>query len=68
MTQIWVAMCSYLLFAYVKYQTKYANSLLELSRVIRETLMERKSLIDILTLKPEKLRWVDTEPIQTSLF
>ena len=68
MTQIWVAMCYYLLLAYIKYQTKYAHSMLELSRVIREMLMERKNLIDILSLTPEKLRGTETEPIQASLF
>jgi hypothetical protein len=68
MTQVWVAMCSYLLLAYIKYQTKYAHSLLELSRVIGEMLMERKSLIAILSLKPEKLRGGDCEPIQAVLF
>lgn len=68
MSQIWVAMCCYLLLAYIKYQTKYRNSLLELSRVVRETLMDRKSLIDILTLSPQKLCKVETEPIQASLF
>lgn len=68
MSQIWVAMCYYLLLSYIKYQTRYANSLLELSRVIRATIMERKSLIDILTVKPEKIVKVDTEDIQTGLF
>lgn len=68
MTQIWVAMCYYLLLAYIKYQTKYAESLLELSRVIRETLFDRKSLIDILTLKPERLRSVHEETLQGALF
>lgn len=68
MTQIWVAMCYYLLLAYIKYQTKYRNSLLELSRVIREMLMDGKSLIDLLSLKPEKLRHIKTEPIQAILF
>jgi IS4 transposase len=68
MTQIWVAMCYYLLLAYIKYQTKYGKSLLELSRVIRETLFDRKSLIDILTLKPERLRYVQMEPLQGALF
>ncbi len=68
MTQIWVAMCYYLLLAYIKYQTKYRNSMLELSRVIREMLMDRKSLVDILSLTPEKLRKIDTEPVQALLF
>jgi hypothetical protein len=68
MTQVWVAMCNYLLLAYIKYQTKYSRSLLELSRVIREMLLDRKSLIDILSLAPEKLRKIDTEPVQAVLF
>lgn len=68
MTQVWVAMCYYLLLAYIKYQTKYKKSLLELSRVIRETLFDRKALIDILTLKPERLRDVQEERLQGALF
>ncbi len=68
MTQIWVAMSYYLLLTYIKYQTKYAHSLLTLSRLIRETLFERKNLIDILTLKPERLLAVQDESIQWTLF
>ena len=68
MTQIWVAMSYYLLLTYIKYQTKYAHSLLTLSRLIRETLFERKNLIDILTLKPERLLAVQDEHIQGALF
>jgi IS4 transposase len=68
MTQIWVAMSYYLLLTYIKYQTKYAHSLLTLSRLIRETIFERKNLIDILTLKAERLLAVQDEPIQGALF
>lgn len=68
MTQIWVAMCYYLLLMYIRYQTKYAHGLLRLSRVIRETLFDRKTLIDILTLKPERLRMFQDEPLQATLF
>jgi hypothetical protein len=68
MTQIWVAMCYYLLLTYIKYQTKYGFSLLQLSRVIREMLFERKALIDILTLKPDKLKMRREEAIQGALF
>lgn len=68
MTQVWVAMCSYLLLAHIKYRLKYAHSLLELSRLIRETLTKRKSPIDISSLKPEKLRGADYESIQAALF
>jgi hypothetical protein len=68
LTQIWVAMCYYLLLTYIKYQTKYGFSLLQLSRVIREMLFERKALIDILTLKPDKLKMREAEAIQGALF
>jgi len=68
LTQIWVAMSYYLLLTYIKYQTKYGHSLLTLSRIIREMLFERKNLIDILTLKPERLVAVQDEPIQGALF
>ena len=68
LTQIWVAMCYYLLLTYIKYQTKYGFSLLQLSRVIREMLFERKALIDILTLKPGRLKIGEEVSIQGALF
>jgi hypothetical protein len=68
LTQIWVAMCYYLLLTYIKYQTKYSFSLLQLSRVIREMLFERKALIDILTLKPDRLKMTVEDSIQGVLF
>jgi IS4 transposase len=68
MTQVWVAMCYFLLLTYIKYQTKYRFSLLQLSRVIREMLFERKALIDILTLKIDRLKTNEAVPIQGALF
>lgn len=50
MTQIWIAMIYYLLLAYIKFQTKFENSLLELTRMIKETVMFRRNLIDLLSL------------------
>jgi transposase len=55
LTQIWVAMCYYLLLAYIKFQGKYRFSLFYLHRMVKETLMERFSLIDLLGLKEAKL-------------
>ncbi len=62
MTQIWIAMIYYLLLAYIKFQTNFKKSLLELTRMIREVLLVRRDLIDLLSLnirtvfrmKPEK--------------
>jgi len=68
MTQIWLAMCYYLLLTYIKYQTRYAYSLLQLGRIIRETLFDRKSLVDILTVTPEHMAAVRNEVLQGTLF
>lgn len=51
MTQIWIAMIYYLLLAYIKFQTKFKKSLLELTRMIKETLMLRRNIIDLLSLE-----------------
>ncbi len=50
LTQIWIAMIYYLLLAYIKFQTKFKKSLLELTRMIKETIMTRRNLIDLLSL------------------
>src|SRR5262249_16698195 len=55
LTQIWVAMCYFLLLAYIKFQGKYRFSLFYLHRMVRETLMDHFSLIDLLGLKEAKL-------------
>ena len=68
MTQIWLAMCYYLLLTYIKYQTRYAYSLLQLGRIIRETLFDRKSLVDILTVTPEHMAAVRNGVLQGTLF
>lgn len=63
LSQIWVAMCYYLLLAYIKYQTKSIYSLFYLHRLIKETLLDRVSLIDLLNLNHKRLaRLKDTEP------
>jgi len=55
MTQIWIAMIYYLLLAYIKFQTKFKKSLLELTRMVRETIMLRRNLIDLLSLEIKTL-------------
>jgi transposase len=51
MAQIWVAMIYYLLLAYIKFQTKFKKPLLELTRMIKEVLLIRRDLIDLLSLE-----------------
>jgi len=67
LTQVWVAMCYYLLLAYLKYQTRYRDSLFYLHRVVKETLMERVSLIDLLNLNPSRLARLKRQDLQLCL-
>lgn len=60
MTQVWVAFIYYLLLAYIKFQTKFSKSLLELTRMIRETLLLRRPLIDILSLSTKTIARLQT--------
>lgn len=48
LTQIWIAMCYYLLLSFIKFQTNYQYSLFYLHRVIQETLLARCTLIELL--------------------
>ncbi|HID43396.1 MAG TPA: IS4 family transposase [Archaeoglobaceae archaeon] len=68
LTQIWVAMCYYLLLSYVKYQTKYSYSLLELSRIFSEMVLERISLIDLLSCRHYNISKAREPDLQHSLF
>lgn len=68
LTQIWVAMCYYLLLTYIKYQTKYSYSLTELGRMIREVLMERTNLVDILSLNAKTINKAREPVPQLALF
>jgi hypothetical protein len=56
LTQIWTAMIAYLLLAYIKYQTKYNSSLLELSRMIQSTLFDKTGFMDLLSLDSRSVR------------
>jgi hypothetical protein len=70
MTQIWTAMISYLLISYIKHQVKCSRSLLELTRIIRESIFEKVHLIDIIGFKAIniKRKIQDIEGWQPDLF
>lgn len=51
LSQIWVAMIYTLLLTYIKFQTQFPASILNLARIIQETLFFRQHLIDILGLR-----------------
>lgn len=56
LSQIWVAMIFFLLMCYIKFQTRFKGSLLELTRMIRETLMIRRQIIDLRSLNTKTLK------------
>lgn len=56
LSQIWAAMIFYLLLSYIKFQTKFSKSLLEFTRMVKETLLFRQNLIDLLSLNTKTLQ------------
>jgi len=50
--QIWTAMIYYLILKYIQLQTKYAFSMLNLTRVVCSTLFKNVHMIDLLNLSP----------------
>ena len=52
MTQIWVAICSYLLFAYIKFLSQIDHSLQQLLRLIQLNLFERRDMKSLLRGDP----------------
>src|SRR3989338_10883356 len=68
MNQVWAAMIYYLLLSYIKFQTRSRKSLLELTWMVKETLILRRSLLDILSLTPKTVKKLtNTEPVQGEL-
>lgn len=68
LTQIWVAMCYYLLVLSIKFQTKYRCSLQELTRMIAAVVMEQRLLIDILSLREQTIKKAREPVSQLALF
>jgi putative transposase len=56
LTQIWVAMCIYLLLAYLKYSSKLKGTMLHLLRLLQLNLFEKRNLIALLRGGPPSSR------------
>lgn len=67
LTQVWVAMCYYLVLAYVKYQSRYKGSLFYFHRVVKEVLLERATILDLLRLNPARLQRLIHQDLQLCL-
>jgi len=49
MTQIWIALCVYLLLAFLKFQSKTIKSMQQILRLLQTNLFEKWSLADLIT-------------------
>ena len=52
MTQIWIAMCVYLLLAYLKFISRSNRSLQQILRLLQLNLFERRSLFELINISP----------------
>lgn len=52
MTQIWIALCVYLLLAYLKFQSKLKKSLQKILRILQLNLFEKRNLMALLRGDP----------------
>lgn len=52
MTQIWIAMCVYLLLAYLKFVSRSGRSLQQILRLLQLNLFERRSLLELIDDSP----------------
>lgn len=68
MTQIWAAMILYLLLSFIKFQTRFMASLSDLLKILKEVLLERKSLIEYLRMNWDQFVKVRGDPVQMSIF
>lgn len=55
LSQVWIAMIYYLLLSYIKYQSKYKNSIFYLHKLIQATILDSRHLIDLLNLNDKRL-------------
>jgi hypothetical protein len=68
LSQIWVAMCYFLLLAYVKFQTNFKKSLFYLHRLIQDALFSRLTILDLLTVSQKRLERFKLNEFQFSFF
>ena len=68
LTQIWIALCAYLLLNYIKLQCRYKHGLLELTRIIKETLLSSYCIIDLLKVSVDQIPKARSPDPQLELF
>lgn len=59
MTQIWIALCLYLLLAYIKFQSKLKKSMQQLLRLLQLNLFEKRDMMALLRGDPPLDKQID---------
>ncbi len=64
LTQVWIALCVYLLIAYLNFKSKLGSSMQQILRVLQLNLFERRALVDLFKppdrqqpVSPQLLLW-----------
>ena len=65
MTQIWIAMCVYLLLAFIKFQSRMNKTMQQILRLLQLNLFEKRDLMAL--LRGDPLNRNHTSDIQMSL-
>jgi hypothetical protein len=60
MTQIWIAMCAYLLIAFLKFQSSLTKSMQQILRLLQLNLFDKRDLLTLLRGSPTADRLPDT--------
>ena len=63
MTHIWIAMCVYLMLAYLKFQSKLDRSLQQILRILQLNLFEKRDLMALLRGDPPLNHQVNTNQL-----
>ena len=59
MTQIWIALCMYLLLAFIKFQSKLTKSMQQILRLLQLNLFEKRDLMALLRGDPPEEKLYD---------
>ena len=54
-TQVWIALCAYLLVAFVKYRSRLGQSILQILRLVQLNLFERRDLNELFCRAKQKI-------------
>ena len=63
MTQIWIALCVYLLLAFLKFQSQLIKSLQQLLRLLQLNLFEKRDLMALLRGDPPRNNKVNKDQL-----